>query len=131
MNDIQTIQRKTHSMKVLIVDDEEGVLKATAEFIEKFFDQVHMAENGQIALEKILKNPPYDILITDLQMPVMNGIELIRETKAIYPDMFIVIISGNIDDEENLSDMCNFYLTKPTSFQSMMSMLTLLVEVKS
>lgn len=130
MSDIQTIQSKTRCKKILLVDDEEGVLNATAEFFKNFFDDVDLAENGQTALEKITKTGPYDILITDLQMPVMNGIELIRATKSLYSEMFVVIISGNIEDEAKLSDLCHFYLTKPISFPSMIAMLKTFVEEK-
>ncbi len=131
MNEIQAIQSKTRSLKVLLVDDEEGVLSATGEFLKKFFDHVDLAEHGREALEKIEAKGPYDVLITDLQMPVMNGLELIREIQSKKANMFIVIMSGNIEDEAKLSGMCNVYLTKPTSFQSMIAMLKQVVETKA
>lgn len=130
MNDIQDIHRRIHPLKVLLVDDEEGVLEASGEFLKKFFNTVDLAVDGVQALNTIHNNGPYDVLITDLQMPNMNGYQLINEIKDDYKDMFTVIMSGNIDDEKHISEICDVYLTKPTSFQSMIDMLKNVIERK-
>lgn len=130
MKEIQDIHQKIHHLKVLLVDDEDGVLQASGDFLKKFFDTVDLAEDGQKALQKIETSGPYDVLITDLQMPNLNGFQLISAVKDVHSDMYTVIMSGNIDDEQEVSKICNTYLTKPTSFQSMIAMLQQIIETK-
>ncbi|CAH0118151.1 Regulator of RpoS [Paenibacillus sp. CECT 9249] len=82
--------------KVFIVDDEPFILEGLPYAIE--WEQFHLeiagqAEDGRQALEA-LKSKPADILITDITMPVMNGLELIREMKKLNPQMKFIILSG-------------------------------------
>ena len=83
-------------IKVLLVDDEDIEREAMAEIIPwKKLDMelVDMAWNGIEGLEKIRMYIP-DIVITDIKMPVMDGIQLIRNTKELYPDILFVVLSG-------------------------------------
>lgn len=83
-------------IKVLLVDDEDIEREAMAEIIpwEKLdMELVDMAWNGIEGLEKIRMHVP-DIVITDIKMPVMDGIQLIRNTKELYPDILFVVLSG-------------------------------------
>ncbi len=81
--------------KVLIVDDEIAARETIAALIdwEKIgFSQVVLAKNGKHALEYFEKDK-FDIIITDIQMPIMSGIELIEEIKRISPEQKFIIIS--------------------------------------
>src|SRR5690554_3946302 len=60
--------------------------------------RIYEAGDGEEALG-ILKQQEIDILVTDIQMPKMNGIELVRRAKTIYPDLWVIIISGYGDWE--------------------------------
>lgn len=88
-------------IKVLVVEDDKLVRKS---FIQSFqwekFDMeiVGDAKNGEKALE-FMEKTPVDLLITDLAMPIMTGIELIRIVKKRYPSIFIVVLSLHQDFE--------------------------------
>jgi uncharacterized transcriptional regulatory protein yesN len=85
----------------LIVDDEEIEREGMAQFIpwdSYEIKVVSTARNGAEGLEKIAKFRP-DLAIVDIKMPVMNGIEMIRQAKEQYPDMTFVVLSGYGDYE--------------------------------
>ena len=107
-----------NSYRVVIVDDEPMAVKAIGRVIEKNCpgDEVAgTASNGQEALELIRRVQP-DLVITDITMPVMNGLELARTVKTETPDMCFVIISGYQDFEYMRSAIQSGvldYLVKP------------------
>lgn len=80
---------------VLIVEDEmpsRNILNLLAEWEKIGFQVIGEAENGQRAMEYYKKYKP-DVIITDIQMPVMDGIELIEKIKEDYPDQVFIILS--------------------------------------
>jgi two-component system response regulator PilR (NtrC family) len=79
--------------KILVVDDEDDVRKTLSEMIESLGYQVMGAENGKKALDRI-KTEKVDLVITDLSMPKMNGLELIVNSKQINPNIPIAVISA-------------------------------------
>ena len=104
--------------KILVADDEPTGLNHVCMILQKKcpqFDIIAVAENGKQALELIREKRP-DILITDIKMPVMDGISLIREVKKEFPEVLSVIVSGYSDFEYAKdairSGVCD-YLLKP------------------
>lgn len=82
--------------KVLLVDDEPGALTMMRSIIEnkrQDYEICAVAENGKDALEKISMNQP-DVVITDVKMPLMDGIELVKQIRQRYPQIFSIIVSG-------------------------------------
>jgi CheY-like chemotaxis protein len=84
---------------ILVVDDEADVRETLSEMIGGLGYQVMAAENGAEALERI-KTEKVDLVITDLSMPKMNGLELIVHAKRINPHIPIAVISafGNVEN---------------------------------
>lgn len=85
--------------QVFIAEDEPAALQHLCNIIRikcQNFQVVGTAENGQEALEQLESFHP-DILITDVKMPVMDGIMLAKRVKERYPDLLTVIISGYQD----------------------------------
>lgn len=88
-------------MKLLLVDDEESTREGLLKFVkweEIGIHAVEIAENGEEAVELARKLLP-DILLTDIRMPNMDGIELARSIKEFLPDCKIIFISGFADKE--------------------------------
>jgi DNA-binding NtrC family response regulator len=81
------------SFKILIAEDEEITLKHLVNTLKREGYQVLGAKNGRDALAAIRHNH-YDVLITDIKMPEMNGIELLEKTKEISPEIEVLIITG-------------------------------------
>ena len=82
--------------KVMLVDDERLILQGVLNIIdwEKLgMEVIHMAENGKEALDKYKENP-VDIIITDINMPVITGLELIMKIKEINKRAKFIVLSG-------------------------------------
>ncbi|MCS7458589.1 response regulator [Paenibacillus doosanensis] len=105
--------------KVLLVDDEAMArigLRSTFEWEENGFLLVGEASNGKTALQW-LESHEVDILITDIAMPVMDGLELMRRARAAYPALKVVLLSCHNDFEyvrEGIRLGASDYLLKPT-----------------
>ena len=84
-------------LSLLIVEDDDDVREESIEFFESFFKNVKSAKNGEEALE-YYKNNRFDIVITDLNMPKMNGVELSKQIRTLNKDQVIIVLSGYIDD---------------------------------
>jgi two-component system nitrate/nitrite response regulator NarL len=83
---------------VIVAEDNPGVLRQLVSLLEIEFEIVATAENGQTALECIRRCRP-DVVVLDLEMPVLNGIEVTRELKEFAPSPGIVICSVETDQE--------------------------------
>ncbi len=104
--------------KIIVVEDEPTALNHVCMILERKCPQYQVigtAENGQEALDMIQKEPP-DVLLTDVKMPVMDGIQLVTKVKEEFPEILSVIISGYSDFEYAKgalrSGVCD-YLLKP------------------
>ena len=103
--------------KILIVDDEK-IERNGIRFLLKQMDfpfEIYEAENGKKALE-LLKTKSVDILLTDIKMPFMDGMELIGTVRPLYPDLMIIIFSGFSDFEHAKTAMkydVKDYILKP------------------
>ncbi len=79
--------------KVLLVDDEEDFLSTLAERLETRGLKVATAVNGELALASVEKES-FDLVVLDLAMPGMDGLETLKRIKAKQPDAEIIILSG-------------------------------------
>lgn len=83
-------------MRLLLVDDEPGALRHLVQLVNLATQvpSIDTAENGREALAK-LGMTPFDAIITDMNMPVMNGIELSRQVQQNYPQVCVAVVSGH------------------------------------
>jgi CheY-like chemotaxis protein len=79
---------------ILIVDDEPEVRTVIAEFLEEFGYRVLQAEGGAEALARLRDNPAVRLLVTDIRMPEMSGIELADLATQQNPLLRVILISG-------------------------------------
>jgi YesN/AraC family two-component response regulator len=100
------------NIHVIFVEDEEIVRNTVSQVLQRRIGSVITAENGQDGLAKILKYNP-DIVITDLEMPVMNGIAMIKKIREIYDHNRPIIVITAYKDEEHYTDLADAYLFKP------------------
>lgn len=88
---------------ILVVDDEQDILETIVDSLEiEFGDgiEIDKAMNGIEALELFRGEKNYDLIITDLNMPDMDGLELTENIKKISPTMPIIVFTGHGDIEE-------------------------------
>lgn len=99
----------------LVVDDEPIIRTVISEILHLLGFDCHPASNGALALELLAQNR-YDIVIADIVMPAMHGLELLRQIRSRYPAIDVLLISGffGADDYgELLRAGAADFLTKP------------------
>jgi len=105
---------------LLIAEDDGFVCMAVSRVIAREFPEstVYTAENGRTGLELFKEHTP-EIVITDINMPLMNGIEMAGEIKSIRPDTKFVVVTG-YGDKDHLERFSEIgfvdYLVKPLDF---------------
>lgn len=114
------LQRYSKKYNVLYVEDDENIRNPTRKLLEKFFNTVDVASNGNEGLN-IYKEKQHDLIFSDIKMPVMNGIELVKAVKDLNPDQNIIIISA-YDESAYLMELINMkveqFLLKPVEIQN-------------
>jgi CheY-like chemotaxis protein len=101
--------------RVLVVDDDYNIVSHLGRFLSSQGFSVMLANNGEEAL-KIFKTRPVDLVLSDVKMPKMNGVKLLKSIKQINPRVPVVLISGYLDVHtvvEALKSGAENYLTKP------------------
>lgn len=104
-------------MKILFVDDEPSVLEGLRRMLRKQSAEWEMdfVASGVEALEK-LDGTGFDVMVTDLQMPGMTGVELLEKTVAAHPEVGRIVLSGHNDESMAVraTQLAHQFLAKPT-----------------
>ena len=106
---------------LLYVEDDDSTREELEFFLQNKVNKLFVAKNGQEGLDTFEKNRP-DLIITDIQMPIMNGIQMIKKIKEIDPNVPIVIITAFNDTDylfEAIKLKVTNYLTKPLNLFSL------------
>jgi DNA-binding NtrC family response regulator len=115
---------------ILVVDDEENSRTGLSKILEKSGYQVLTAENGKEALEK-LRTEPCHLVITDMKMPQMNGIQLLKEIKQTNPQVGVIIVTayGEVDSYLEAMNLGAFeYLNKPIKVDELKKVISKVLE---
>lgn len=86
-----------YNLSVLYVEDSKIVREFSKRFFELIFEKIEVAYDGMEGLEKFKNNPLFDVVITDLVMPNLDGIKMMQEIKKIKPDVLLIVISSYCD----------------------------------
>ncbi len=101
--------------RILVVDDEASIREMLSKTLTLAEYDVELAPDGRSALER-LRLGPFDLLITDLKMPGLDGLTVIQEAKRLHPTLPVIIITG-FSSEASAIEAVNLgvsgYLTKP------------------
>jgi two-component system nitrogen regulation response regulator NtrX len=111
--------------KILIIEDEAAIRRVLTKILSEENDsyQVEEAEDGVSGLEKI-KNNDYDLVLCDIKMPKMDGVEVLEEVKKIKPEIPMVMISGHGDMETAIHTMrlgAFDYISKPPDLNRLLN----------
>ena len=104
---------------ILVVDDEGAIRYSISKTLQRVGYQVHTAASGEEALE-MMQRQDYDVVLTDIRMPGLTGVELLAEIKEHAPDAVVILLTGYASLEtaiESLRLGAHDYLVKPSSSQ--------------
>jgi CheY-like chemotaxis protein len=113
-SDKEIAMAQTSAPKILVVDDEKSVREITQAFLTLNGYAVTTAENGKEAFDELLKNH-YDVVITDMQMPLMGGMELLEKISQMTSNIITILLTGTTVTQSAVSGKPFAHLSKPFS----------------
>jgi CheY-like chemotaxis protein len=120
--------KEVHS--ILIIEDDPDIRESLKDILELEGYTVTTAENGQDGLEKLRQSPPPDLVLLDLFMPVMDGIQFLDELKSRSPNAVIslpvVVVSAAPPEDKRLQSRKSFvsgFIKKPVNVDLLLNMI--------
>lgn len=114
-------------LRILFVDDEPNILQGLKRMLRTMRQEWEMqfAGTGQEALEKLSKES-FDVVVSDMRMPGMDGAQLLTEVRTLYPNIIRIVLSGHSDKELILKSVqpAHQYLTKPCDADALKASVT-------
>lgn len=131
MNTAKELYVNTKTLDLLFVEDDEQLRVQMSDIFYDLFHTVDLAENGQTGLKKYeqrinTESKPYDLVITDINMPIMNGIDMIQAIYEISPTQPVLVISAHNESDylvQLLHIGVNGFLIKPLKHQALINTL--------
>lgn len=125
MTNPKELLQYTQNLKLLFAEDHKELRESTVEILNNFFGEVNAVNDGKEAL-KLYNTRDYDILLTDIRMPNINGVELTRKIYDINPEQKVIILSAH-DESKYLIPLINLgvsqFVKKPIDYQELMTAL--------
>lgn len=115
---------------ILVVDDEENAREGLSKILSKEGYSVDMASNGKEAIET-LRRQSFDLVITDMRMPLMDGFEVLREIKKMNENIGVIMITayGEVESYLEAMNMGAFeYINKPVRVNELKRVITKVLE---
>lgn len=124
LKDIVSVSK---GLKLLYVEDNEEVREQTVKMLDNFFDDITEAVDGEDGLTKYKEaNGTYDLIISDINMPHLDGVDMSREILSIDPKQLIIIITA-FNEKEQIARLDEIeivdYLHKPVEFKQFIEIL--------
>ncbi|NNM66994.1 MAG: hybrid sensor histidine kinase/response regulator, partial [Spirochaetales bacterium] len=124
-NLVEEVRSLAKDYSLLYVEDEESVRVEISEILQTIFPQVELATNGVEALE-LFQSKPFAVVITDIHMPVMGGLEMIRQMQVLKPQQSFLVTSA-YSDATQLIPLINMgvgnFVLKPVDWRMLLAML--------
>jgi DNA-binding NtrC family response regulator len=108
-------------ISIIIVDDDDSVLDSVQAVLSSHGYHCKTARNGKCALE-LINEAEFDIMITDIKMPHMNGLELTKRVKELKPDIRVILMTGyfgKFSHDEAIAAGASDFLEKPFSLKAL------------
>ena len=130
MNKLQELVQFTKTLNLLVVEDNEESREQFINMLSSLFDNITSAVNGLDGLEKF-QEQKFDLIISDINMPKMNGLEMIEKIREVDKDITVMVVSAH-NEEHFKSEAQTFhvdnYLFKPINLPQLIDALTQMME---
>jgi putative two-component system response regulator len=126
-NDMTDNGSEPRALKILLVEDDGFLLRTISDYLSNRGIEVWTASNGKEAI-KHLSADPFDLILTDIIMPEMDGIELLRYVRKRMPDLPVIIITSSDDINYSIEALrfnANDYILKPVSMEELATRIAL------
>ena len=113
-----------NTVKLLLVDDEKSFLDTITKRLEKRELKVTAVYSGQDALAELAKNKTIEVVILDVKMPGMDGIQTLKEIKRLFPLVEVIMLTGHATVESAIEGMglgAFHYLMKPCDIDTLVA----------
>lgn len=127
---LKNLMKYTKELNVLYVEDNLDVQQQTLKMLLSFFEKIELANNGKVALELFYENK-YDLIITDIKMPLVDGIFLIESIRKTDKKIPIIIFSAHDDKDYFLKTInagIDGYILKPYTLEQITQTLDNLIQ---
>jgi len=122
MENLKELKEICKDFKVMYVEDDESIASTLVNYLSKFFKEVIYLKNGNDALEFYQDNKDFDIVISDIKMPGIDGLELTEEIKKTNPNQNIIIVSAYSEMDNFLKSIklgIDGFITKPVDYANL------------
>ena len=128
---LRDLIKHTKNLNVLYVEDNLEVQTQTTKMLQSFFNNISIANNGKVALELFVNNNSYHILITDIKMPILDGLGFIESIRKINKKVPIIVLSAHDNKDYFLKTInagIDGYILKPYTLGQITNTLTNIME---
>jgi DNA-binding response OmpR family regulator len=120
------------AVQILIVEDDEEMRSLLKEFLEEEGFETECASNGTDALREIAKKP-FDLIVTDIEMPGLTGLDIIPEMNKLRPEVSIIVMTSFANEEvhrRSLEKGAGGYLEKPIHIEKLKALIHEMLSAK-
>jgi two-component system, OmpR family, response regulator VanR len=131
VNILHDLIKHTKNLNVLYIEDNIEVQTQTVKMLKSFFNSINIADNGKIGLELFLDKNSYHIIITDIKMPIIDGLSLIETIRKTDKKIPIIVLSAHDDKDYFLKTInagIDGYILKPYNLAQITETLTKIIE---
>ncbi|WP_373035165.1 diguanylate cyclase [Sulfurimonas sp.] len=125
------MKKDSFDVTILYVEDEIDIRESLGKFLKRFTDKLYIAKNGKEGLELYKKHKP-DIVISDIKMPIMNGIEMLKAINEINPDQPSIFTTAHSESGffmEAIEMQVDGYILKPINLKLLKSKIESLANI--
>jgi len=131
MINFEEIIKYSQKLKLLYVEDNQEARESTIMILEEFFDDITIAINGEDGYEKFKEDGAFDLIITDINMPVLNGLDMIAKIREIDKNISILVLSAYNESGffmDSIKLGVEGYLLKPIDMNQFIGVLQKVIE---
>lgn len=118
--------KELSELVIVYAEDDQLLRETVCEFLRRRVGCVYEAENGEEGLALVKEHDP-DVVITDIEMPKMNGLEMIEEVRSQFNFDHPIIVITAYDDSEHYTEKANAYLYKPLNLKELLEQIKTLI----
>jgi len=126
------VDEKSSTAQILIIEDDEEMRSLLKELLEDEGFETQCASNGADALREIVKKP-FDLIVTDIEMPGLTGLDILPEMKRLRPEASIIVMTSFASEEvyrRSLEKGAGGYLEKPIHIEKLKALIHEMLSAK-